>query len=313
MTVDMERALDGLVRAGRAPDLHGVVVMRHGDVVFEHYGRGVDFVLNEPLGEVTFGPGTLHDIRSVTKSVVGLLYGTALAAGQVPEPREPLLACFPEYADLAGRTELTVEHALTMTLGLEWNEDAPYTSPANSEIAMELAPDRYRYVLERPVVEEPGTRWRYCGGASALIGALIARGTGMPLEDFARTALFEPLGIAAFEWSAGGDGVAAAASGLRLAPRDLARIGAHVLASDDPWVARMLRPRVTIGDDFSYGYQWYMGSRWYGGFGNGGQRLYVRPDLDLVAAVTAGQYNEPDQPTATAVLEEVVLPAFARS
>ncbi|MEV8632425.1 serine hydrolase [Streptosporangium sp. NPDC051023] len=311
--MDMESALAGIVRAGRAPDLHGVVVVRHGDLIFEYYGEGPDVAWSGPLGTVTFGPGTLHDLRSVTKSVVGLLYGMALADGQVPEPEEPLLAQFPEYPDLAGRTELTVEHALTMTLGLEWDESAPYTSAANSEIAMELAPDRYRYVLERPIAEEPGRTWRYCGGASTLVGGLIAKGTGMPLEDFARSALFEPLGITAFEWAFGDDGVAAAASGLRLTPRDLARIGHYVLESGDPWLARMLRPYVAIADDFHYGYQWYLGTGWFGGFGNGGQRLYVRPDLDLVVAVTAGQYNLPDQSTPTVVLDEVVLPALAAS
>lgn len=123
---------------------------------------------------------TLHDLRSISKSVVGLLYGRALARGLVPDPAEPLVAQFPEYPDLAGRTELTVEHALTMTLGLKWDESVPYTSAANSEIAMEMAPDRCRYILELPSVEAPGRRWHYCGGASALVGALIAKGSGVP-------------------------------------------------------------------------------------------------------------------------------------
>lgn len=312
MPTDMEAALAGIVRAGRAPDLHGVVVTRGQDLIFEYYGEGPDVAWSGPLGTVTFGPDTLHDLRSVTKSVVALLYGLALADGRVPDPEAPLYACFPQYPDLAGRTGLTVGHALTMTLGLEWDESAPYTSTANSEIAMETAPDRYRYVLERPIVEEPGTTWRYCGGASALVGGLIARGTGVPLEEFAHTALFEPLGITAFEWARGDDGVAAAASGLRLTPRDLARIGRHVLESDSPWVSRMLTPYVRIGEGFHYGYQWYLGPGWVGGFGNGGQRLYLRPDLGLVAVVTAGRYNLPDDhATSATVLDEVVLPAFA--
>ena len=72
------------VPEGQAPGLHGLVVIRHGRLVLEQYGAGEDFTWNESLGLVTFGPDTLHDIRSVTKSVVGLLYGIALAAGQVP-------------------------------------------------------------------------------------------------------------------------------------------------------------------------------------------------------------------------------------
>lgn len=122
---------------------------------------GEDFSWDESHGVVTFGPETLHDVRSITKSVVGLLNGIALGDGLVPEPEEPLLPNFPEYPDLAAdpdRARLTVEHALTMTLGLAWDEDVPYTGTENSEIAMEHAPDRNRYVLERPIAEEPGSR-----------------------------------------------------------------------------------------------------------------------------------------------------------
>lgn len=152
--------------------------------------------------------------------------------------------------------------------GLEWREQVPYDSPANGEIAMMLAPDRWRYVLERPVVEPPGTRWNYSGGASELIGWLVARGTGVPLPEYARDVLFDPLGIGAFEWMAGHDGVASSASGLRLTPRDLARIGQAVLAGGRwrgrqvipaSWLDRALRPRVETAWGDGYGYQWYRG------------------------------------------------------
>jgi CubicO group peptidase (beta-lactamase class C family) len=259
-------------------------------------------------------------MRSITKSVVALLYGIALARGQVPAPDEPLLRRFPEYFDLAAdarRAERTVAHALTMTLALEWDESIPYTSAANSEIAMELAPDRYRFVLERPITGEPGRRWSYCGGASALIGQLIGKGAGQPLPDFARAALFEPLGIDTFEWMAGADGVASAASGLRLTPRGLARIGQLVLQSGmdivpAAWLEAVLRPRVQIDEALSYGYQWYLATdarpyRWLAAMGNGGQRLFVLPDLELVVAITCGNYDVADQSaTPDAVLDEVV-------
>jgi CubicO group peptidase (beta-lactamase class C family) len=157
---DLADRLAGVLRAGRAPKLHGVVVIRHGRLVLEHYGAGQDFKWNQSLGAVSFGPNTLHDIRSVTKSVVGLLYGIALAGGHVPEPDEPLLPHFPEYPDLAAdaqRARLTVEHALTMTLGLEWNEDVPYTSAANSEIAVSHPPLKGRCsVVEHLADQSPG-------------------------------------------------------------------------------------------------------------------------------------------------------------
>lgn len=325
----MNEALSRFLDAGRAPGLHAVVAIHHGEVVLEHYGMGEDFAWGDSLGVVTFGPETLHDVRSITKSVVGLLYGIALEDDLVPEVNEPLLPHFPEYPDLAGdaaRSRLTVEHALTMTLGLEWNEDLPYNTPENSEITMESAPDRYRYVLERPIAEEPGTHWLYCGGATALLGNLIAKGSGGPIEAFARDRLFEPLGVDTFDWMRGEDGVASAASGLRLATPSLARIGRLVLERGKwngseivpaSWIDRMLTHRATIEGRFGYGYQWYVsaistpdGTRhpWFGALGNGGQRIDVIPDLDLVVAFAAGAYDAEDSSAMPmSVLENVIL------
>lgn len=303
-------------QAARAPGLHGLVVARGGRIVREHYGVGPDFSWGRAHGEVAFGPGTLHDLRSVTKSVVALLYGIALDAGRVPDPATSLVDAFPEYPAPAG---VTVEHALTMTLGLEWKEQVPYDSPANGEIAMMLAPDRWRYVLERPVVEPPGTRWNYCGGASELIGRLVAKGTGVPLPEYARDVLFGPLGIGSFEWMAGHDGVVSSASGLRLTPRDLARIGQAVLAGGQwqgrqvvpaGWLEPALRPRVETAWGDGYGYQWYSGGagrhRWVGANGNGDQRLFVYPELDLVVAMTAGNYDG-DGAMPPAFVHDVIL------
>jgi CubicO group peptidase (beta-lactamase class C family) len=311
---DIGARLDDLVSSGRAWKQHGVVIVRGGRLVLERYFDGEDQTWGRPLGRVAFGPDTLHDLRSVTKSVVGFVYGIALAAGKVPAPEAPLMASFPEYADLAAdpqRQRLTIGHVLTMTLGLEWNENIPYENPANSERAMEVAPDRYRYILERPVVAAPGERWTYGGGATALLGKLIAKGTGQSLEDYARAVLFDPLGIGRTEWSKGRDGVASAASGLRMTPRDLARVGQLILNGGrwegrsvvpPAWLETSLRVHATVDEFRRYGYHWYSGVapsdakvRWIGAFGYGGQRLFVLPDLDIAVAITAGNYTDPQQ------------------
>ncbi|WP_345392932.1 serine hydrolase domain-containing protein [Nonomuraea salmonea] len=184
--------VDAALDAGRAPGMHGLVVLRDGQVVLERYGAGPDHRLDEPLGHVVFDRDTLHDLRSVSKSVVGLVYGIALREGLVPEVGAPLLASFPECSP-AGREHLTIEHALTMTLGLEWNEDAPPT-PARPTVRSPWSwpPDRHRYVLERPVVEEAGKRWHYCGGASALIGEIITRGAGAAARRVRRRPALRP-------------------------------------------------------------------------------------------------------------------------
>jgi CubicO group peptidase (beta-lactamase class C family) len=333
---DLEARLDQLIDGKRAWNLHAVVIARAGRLVLERYFEGPDNARGRPLGQVTFRPDTLHDLRSATKGIVGLLYGIALAAGKVPPPEAPLFASFPEYPELAaaaGRDRITVHHVLTMTMGMEWDETSlPYSDPRNSETAMDIAPDRYRFVLARPIVAEPGRYWHYNGGATALLARIIAKGIGKPLADFAREALFDPLGIGPTEWFTSKDGEPIAASGLRMTPRDLARIGQLMLNGGTwgdrrvvsaAWLDRSVTPLVSVDEARRYGYQWYVGDfafgeqlgwrlarleRWWGGVGEGGQRLFVMPSLDLVVAITAGNYLMPDQwIPPTLVMREVVL------
>ncbi len=291
---------------------------------------GVDEAWGKPLGPVSFARETLHDVRSVTKSIVGLLYGIALDRGLVPPPEAPLLAQFPKYSDLPAdwrRARLSILHALNMTLGMEWDEQRSYADPANSERAMEDAPDRTRFILDRPFVATPGERWIYSGGAVALVGSLIANGSGMTLQDFARQALFAPLGITVFEWARGNDGVVSAASGLRLRSHDLLTIGRMVLAGGEwngvrvvsrAWLDSSFQPVADTGEGLKYGRLWWIGEattptlpgarRWIAGIGNGGQRLFLMPDADLATVVFCGAYNaQDDWITPIRIWREIVL------
>src|SRR5215468_5421450 len=207
---DIGSRLSRSQQSGNVSGLHALLVSRGDKILFEYYGQGEDEAWGRPLGTVVFAPNVLHDLRSVSKSVVGLLYGIALAAGKVPPPEAKLCDEFPEYGDLAsqpGRDRLTIHHVLSMTLGLEWDElTIPYGDLRNSENAMEAAADRFRFILERPIVGEPGVKWTYCGGATAILGRLIAKGTGEELLDYARRVLFAPLEIGPSEWTKGSDG-----------------------------------------------------------------------------------------------------------
>ena len=308
---DATQALQSAFDKGELVGLHGVLVRLDGKTFVEIYFDGGDQRWGAPMGIRQHGADTLHDMRSVTKSVVGLLYGIALDRGMVPPPSAPLLAQFPEYPDLASdpaRARITIADALTMRMGIEWDETLPYTDPRNSEIAMEAAEDRYRFVLAQPIKGKPGNRWVYNGGATALIARLIEKGAGMPIDAFARKTLFNPLGIKRFEWIKGADGVPSAASGLRLRLRDLARIGEMVaqngiykgrrIVSAD-WINQATNPLSKTGFGLRYGYFWWHSApnsraSWSAAMGNGGQRLTVQPAFGLVIAMTAGNYNSPD-------------------
>ncbi len=333
---DLGARLAAGIRSGLLRGLHGIVVARGDVIVLERYYEGADEAWGRPLGHVAFTRSTLHDLRSVTKSIVSLLYGIALDHGHVPAPSAPLLTQFPEYADLASepaRTQLTIAQALSMTLGLEWDEQRPYSDPANSEIAMENAPDRYRYALDRPLIAAPGTHWNYSGGAVALIGGIIAKGTGKTLPEFAQDALFTPLGITGFDWARGRDGTASAASGVRLKPRDLLKIGRMVLGKglyrgkrivSESWIATSLSPAAETGDGLDYGYLWFLGQvaspafgrplAWAGGFGNGGQRLWLCPEADLACVITSGNYNQMDSwVTPMRIWREIIAASLLRA
>lgn len=329
LAAPLDDQLRAAVAAGELPGLHAAVIDLGEDRLAEIYVPGEDERWGTPLGMRSHGPETLHDLRSVTKSVVGLLYGIALSEGLVPAPDRPLLAQFPDLVDLrdgSDRELITVGDALSMRMGTQWNEDLPYSDPANSEIAMENSPDRYRFALSRPMIDEPGTVWRYNGGAVALIGRLIADGSGMTLEDFARTRLFDPLGITEWEWVAGRDGIASAASGLRLTAPDLARIGAMLAQGGmhegqrivpAEWLDESRMPRAALPDGIGYGYLWYVagpaGRQVMIAVGNGGQRLSVQPEAGLVVVSFAGRYNDPlSWQTSLKVVLDIAVPEAQR-
>jgi CubicO group peptidase (beta-lactamase class C family) len=309
----MDKELRQAFDAGQLPGLHSVLVMHQGEVFAESYFVGTDERLGQPLDARQHGPGELHDIRSVTKPIVGLLYGIALAEGKVPGLDERILEHFPEYSDLAkeeARRAIRIRHALSMTMGMAWNEDLPYSDLKNSEIAMEHAKDRYRYVLEQPILHEPGSQWTYSGGAVALIAKLIAEGVGKPIDEYADEKLFKPLGIKSYEWIRAADGVPFAASGLRLTTRDLAKIGQLILDKGrfdgrevvpDAWLRESFTPRSNMPDELRYGFFWVLAPASWGDppalvwhLGNGGQMLRVSLKTGVITVVFAGNYNQTD-------------------
>jgi CubicO group peptidase (beta-lactamase class C family) len=296
-------------------DVHAVLVARHGALVFEHYFQGSDETWGKPLGLVDFSPDTKHDLRSITKSVTSLLLGIAIDRGWVPGVDTPVLSLLPAYADLHSpeKDRITLRHLLTMSAGLQWDENIPYTNPANSEILMDYAPDPYRFVLTRPVETPPGALWNYSGGGAALISAVLHQATGKTEDVLAQELLFDPLGIHDVEWVRyPANHEPAAASGLRMLPRSLIKLGQLVLNRgawdgkqivSPAWIDASITPQIQGPQLYFYGYQWWLGRSlvnqhqvdWAVGYGLGGQRLFVLPQLDMVVLVMAGLYHSDTQ------------------
>jgi CubicO group peptidase (beta-lactamase class C family) len=215
-----------------------------------------------------------------------------------------------------------------MSSGFTWDENIPYTNPANSEIRMILAPDPYRFVLEQAIATPAGQVYNYSGGSTALLGRIVQKVSGQRLEEFARAALFEPLGITDFEWVNMPNGDAAAASGLRLRSRDIAKLGQLFLNRGQwngkqvisaGWLQEAIAPQIAGSGIYFYGYQWWLGRslvaqqeiKWAAGVGLGGQRLFIVPERDLVVVVTAGLYQSPMQVwVPLQILNQYVLPAI---
>jgi CubicO group peptidase (beta-lactamase class C family) len=299
----------------KSANVHSVLVIRGGKLVFEHYRHGADERGGRPVGDVLFGPEVRHDLASVSKSVTSLLVGIALDRQLLSSVDEPVYRYFPEYDDLRTpeRERITLRHLLTMSSGLAWEETIiPYTDPANSVRQMLAAPDPCRFAWEQQPVTPPGEWYSYNSGSTELLGRIVQKVSGQQLEKFATSQLFAPLSIVEFEWIRNVDGTSAASWGLRLRPRDMAKLGQLVLAQgrwgerpivSDAWARDSLAPQMAGQGLYYYGYQWWLGRSlvhqrdlsWAAAVGLGGQRIFIVPSLDLVVVVTAGMYQSPMQ------------------
>jgi CubicO group peptidase (beta-lactamase class C family) len=313
-------------------NVHGVVIVHSGKLVFEQYFAGYDEPWGGSSGRYEFDANTLHDLRSVTKSVISLLLGIALDRKLIASLDEPVTKYFPEYAEVKtpGWDKITLRHLLKMASGLQWDENLPWNDK-NDEWHLVNDPDPLRYVFQKPFAFAPDTFFTYNGGGTDLLGKVIEKASGVRIDAFANDVLFRPLGITDWQLKEYRNGKQATAAGLRLRPRDAAKMGQLVLNKGTwdgrqivsaGWIAESVKPRFQatnmFGGLFYYGYQWWIGRtlvddreiKWVAGQGLGGQRLIIVPDHELVMMVTQGLYPSGRQGQATLdLLANFVLPA----
>lgn len=340
-------ALDAAFAAGKVPLVDDFVVVRGGAIAFErHYTHDYAALYYKeahergPLNARLTGPynyfdpashpyyqgSKAHTMQSVSKSVTSATIGVAIARGDFRAGLDtPALHWFdePQVGNVdARKRRMTLRHVLTMTTGLDWNEDVPYDDPRNGASRMEASEDWVRFVIDQPMTGEPGSTFAYSSGATELLAHIFRKETGQDLERYAAAHLFGPLGITHHHWKRTPLGEVDTQGGLYLASGDLARIGylylrdgvwngERLLSTD--WIRDSVSPHADAGGGWRYGYQWWLlpyddGRRYaWTAIGIGGQHLFVMPADDLVVVVTAWHILDPTRYAAT--LLQAIRPA----
>jgi CubicO group peptidase (beta-lactamase class C family) len=326
-------ALDADFRNGVVPLVDSLLVLRCGSLAYERrYAHDYATIYAKearevgPLNPHLTGPynyfdpawhpywhgGTAHTMQSITKSVTSATIGAAILHGDFKAALDtPVLHWFEparvKHVD-ARKRAMTLRHLLTMTSGLDWNEDLPYADPKNAASAMEATRDWVAFVIDRPMAYDPGTHFAYSSGVSELLAHIFRKETGQDLEDYARNHLFEPLEIHEYHWKRSPLGEVDSEGGLFLSDYELAKIGelyrrlgkwhGDRLISEE-WVRDSVTPRSDPGDGFRYGYQWWLvpygdaSRRAWSGLGFGGQHVFVMPEDGLVVVTTAWNILDP--------------------
>src|SRR5580765_1677207 len=318
-------AFDSDLTSGKYGLVDSFALFRCGKLVFENkyshdYGQiyGKEAKVKGPLNGRLTGPynyfdpvwhpyyhGTdMHTMQSITKTVSSVIVGAAITRGDFKAGLDTPLMHYFDPAKVKNvddrKKRITLKHVLTMTTGLEWVEDVAYDDPRNDANLMEATDDWGQYVIDRPVVQEPGTVFNYSSGTSELLAYIFQKETGQDIEAYGEKYVFEPLGIKHY-WKHSPMGVTDTEGGLYLSGTDLAKIGylylhdgiwdgKQVVSKD--WVKQSLSPAIGAEGAFKYGYKWWLlprpdgaGFVWMGQ-GFGGQQLMIFPEKDLIATFT---------------------------
>lgn len=312
-----ERLVNGVID-GTYADVRSILVYRHGALRLEEYFYGYD--VTRP-----------HQMRSFTKSVVALAAGAAVDRGLL-RPNEPALQRlgYREYANPDPRkSTISLIDLLSHRSGLACN-DYDGSSPGNEKNLYETS-DWVKAFVDLPVVADPGTSAYYCTGGIFAAGRVVERAAGRPLPEFVNEAIFEPLGIrrADWKWNFTLDRSQRNEFGqIYLRPRDMLKLGLLIQQRglwegkrvlSQSWIDQAVSTQSRVdGSDYGLGiwHRWYnvktaAGDRRVDTImlsGNGGQKVFIVPGLDVIAVFTGTTFNR-ESPT-NAMMATVLLPAL---
>jgi CubicO group peptidase (beta-lactamase class C family) len=307
LAVMMHKILDGTY-----PNVHSVLIIKDGNLVFEEY-----------FYEYT--RDSLQELRSASKSFVSALAGIAIHKGFISK-NDKVLPYFPEYKVdnmVETKNQITIEQLLTQQTGLDC--DISNERSDGNETAMDHSDDWIKFTLDLPMIDIPGGKGMYCSGNPIILGAIIEKATKQPLPVFAEKTLFAPLDIVHFKWNFKPDkSNAEDFCQLYLSARDMAKFGLMYL-DHGRWKGRQIVPAEWVQESFGkhsmiqgvdYGYLWWLktldanGVTYYGkaAQGNGGQKIYIWTEQNMVTVITGGNYNS--QSPSNELISNYILPAF---
>jgi CubicO group peptidase (beta-lactamase class C family) len=291
------------IRNGDFDEIHSIVIVRNGYLVFEEYyeeGHDMDY---------------LHRLASVTKSVISLVVGTAVQQGYITDHNQALYEFFPSeeqlFEDQAEKKRILLWHALSMSAGWRWKEGIG-GDPSSDSYTMDHSPNSVHFVLSRALKNKPGNKFVYNDGNTLLAAAAVSNMSGMDFEAYADSYLFQKLDIRNYTWEHQSDGFIRPGGGLHLTNRDMAKIGLLCLNKGiwngeqilpENWMELSTREWIDTKQGHHYGFQWWLrphagmpgflieGNGNYFGSGYGGQKLFIIPDYNLVVASFGSDYE----------------------
>ncbi len=339
MSVQQLEGLMDAIDRGEYPIIDSIAIASQGKLVFDETIRTELDAKDSWVGN---GDLSMHAQFSASKSIASILVGIAIDQGFINGVDVPYLSLFdyPSYENWDERkNQITLEHVLSMRLGLQWNEWNPsYSDPNNAVIVFyQQHHDYSKGLLDLPMDADPGTKFAYNTIATGSLGQALQNRGPLTYADFLTTYLLDRLQITQVKWTETPTGLPNLGGGLFLYSRDMVKFGQmymdggrwngqQIVSSE--WIDASIQIYTELGwsnpetRDWQidgYGYQWWIGHFEHGGqlvdsfaaIGYGQQLLMVIPDLQLVIAVNCKGYEElPDQGNQVyELIDRFILPA----